>query len=67
MRAAVFNSASVTPGAWLSIEEIPRPQPQPGEVLLKVIACGVCRTDLHIVDRELPNSKLPLIPGYFEI
>src|SRR5208283_4712615 len=64
MRAAVFNSTSVTPGAWLSIEEIPRPQPQPGEVLLKVIACGVCRTDLHIVERDLPPLQPRIVPGH---
>ncbi len=40
------------------------PQCGPGEVLLKVCACGVCRTDLHIIDGELPESKVPLIPGH---
>ncbi|MGA8663524.1 MAG: zinc-dependent alcohol dehydrogenase family protein [Thermoplasmata archaeon] len=40
------------------------PRPGPGEVLIRVGACGVCRTDLHIVDGELPNPKLPLIPGH---
>jgi propanol-preferring alcohol dehydrogenase len=39
-------------------------QPEPGEVLLKVHACGVCRTDLHVVDGELPHPKLPLVPGH---
>ena len=57
MRAAVFNSRSSAPGAWLSIEDLPRPQPQPGYVVLKVIACGVCRTDLHIVEGELPPRR----------
>jgi propanol-preferring alcohol dehydrogenase len=64
MRAAVFNSTYVTPGAWLKIEETPRPQPQPGEVLLKVIACGVCRTDLHIVERDLPPLHPRIVPGH---
>ena len=41
-----------------------RPTPQPGELLLRVHACAVCRTDLHVVDGELPNPKLPLIPGH---
>ena len=64
MRAAVFDSTSTHPGAWLSIEEMPRPKPQPGEVLLKVLACGVCRTDLHIVERDLPPLRPRIIPGH---
>jgi propanol-preferring alcohol dehydrogenase len=40
------------------------PQPGRGQILVKVLACGVCRTDLHVVDGELPNPKLPLIPGH---
>ena len=42
----------------------PRPRPGPGQVLLRVLACGVCRTDLHIVDGELPEPKLPLVLGH---
>lgn len=41
-----------------------QPVPQPGQVLLKVLACGVCRTDLHIVDGELADARLPIIPGH---
>lgn len=44
--------------------ELPVPQPGPDEVLIRVHACGVCRTDLHIVDGELPDPKLPLVPGH---
>jgi alcohol dehydrogenase, propanol-preferring len=44
--------------------ELPIPAPGPGEVLLKVHACGVCRTDLHIVDGELPLLRTPLVPGH---
>ena len=44
--------------------ELPDPEPQPGQVLLRVRACGVCRTDLHIVDGELPQPTLPLVPGH---
>jgi propanol-preferring alcohol dehydrogenase len=44
--------------------ELPDPQPGPGEVRLRVSACGVCRTDLHVVDGELPNPKLPIVPGH---
>ncbi len=65
MRAAVFDSSSsASPGAWLSIEDIPRPDPQPGQVLLKVLACGVCRTDLHIVERDLPPLQPRIVPGH---
>jgi propanol-preferring alcohol dehydrogenase len=67
MRAAVFDSTPAEPtrpGAWLSIEEIPRPQLRPGEVLLKVLACGVCRTDLHIVERDLKPLHARIIPGH---
>lgn len=44
--------------------ELPKPQPGPGQVLLEVRACAVCRTDLHIVDGELTQPKLPLVPGH---
>jgi propanol-preferring alcohol dehydrogenase len=51
-------------GAGLSLETAPVPRPGPGELLIKVRACAVCRTDLHVVDGELPNPKRPLIPGH---
>jgi propanol-preferring alcohol dehydrogenase len=54
-------NASRTP---LAPEERPDPAPGPGEVRIKVAACGVCRTDLHVVDGELPRPKLPLVPGH---
>src|SRR6478736_5938961 len=44
--------------------ELPDPEPAPGQLLLRVHACGVCRTDLHIVDGELTRPKLPLVPGH---
>jgi propanol-preferring alcohol dehydrogenase len=58
MRAVVFDGNS------LELTEVPDPQPGPGEVLIEVAACGVCRTDLHIVDGELTEPKLPLILGH---
>ena len=64
MRAAVFDSKSSTPGSWVSIEDLPRPQPLSGEVLLKVITCGVCRTDLHIVEGDLPPIRPRIVPGH---
>jgi propanol-preferring alcohol dehydrogenase len=51
-------------GAPLRPGELPDPEPASGEVLLRVLACGVCRTDLHIVDGELPHPKLPLVLGH---
>lgn len=48
----------------LQPRQVPVPEPKPGELLVKVEACAVCRTDLHVVDGELPNPKLPLIPGH---
>jgi len=52
------------PGEPLRTEDIPVPVPGPGEVLLRVLACGVCRTDLHIVDGELAGAKMPIVPGH---
>ena len=52
------------PRTPLVMQERPLPRPGPGEVLVEVKACGVCRTDLHVVDGELPDPKLPIIPGH---
>jgi propanol-preferring alcohol dehydrogenase len=52
------------PGASLVVREVPTPLAGPGQILLRVAACGVCRTDLHIVDGELTEPKLPLILGH---
>lgn len=51
------------PNTPLIMEERPVPSPAAGEVRLRVEACGVCRTDLHVVDGELTQPKLPIIPG----
>ena len=48
----------------LQLEELPDPEPGPGQILLEVAACGVCRTDLHIADGELTEPKLPLVMGH---
>jgi propanol-preferring alcohol dehydrogenase len=53
-----------TPGTPLKLLEVPRPAPGPDQVLLRIHACGVCRTDLHILDGELQHPKLPLILGH---
>jgi alcohol dehydrogenase, propanol-preferring len=51
-------------GTALEWTEFPDRQPGPGEIRVKVAACGVCRTDLHVVDGELPEPQLPIIPGH---
>ena len=53
-----------TPGKPLRKADVPTPKPGPGQLLIRVHACAVCRTDLHIVDGELTHPKLPLIPGH---
>ncbi|HEX2728710.1 MAG TPA: zinc-dependent alcohol dehydrogenase family protein, partial [Rubrobacteraceae bacterium] len=60
MRAMILEGS----GKPLRAVEVPIPEVGPGQVLLRVRACGVCRTDLHIVDGELTDPKLPLIPGH---
>lgn len=60
MRAMVLEA----PGAPLQARRLPMPRPGPGEVLLRVHACGVCRTDLHVADGELLHPKLPLVLGH---
>ncbi|OGA67614.1 MAG: alcohol dehydrogenase [Betaproteobacteria bacterium RIFCSPLOWO2_12_FULL_68_20] len=52
------------PRAALSLDRLPVPEPGAGQILVKVRACGVCRTDLHVADGELPHPKLPLVPGH---
>ena len=51
-------------GAALKPVEVPRPEPNSGQVLIKVLACGICRTDLHILDGELAQTRYPIIPGH---
>lgn len=60
MRAMILEE----PGKPLRLVEMPVPEPGPGEILLRVHACGICRTDLHIVDGELKKPKLPLVLGH---
>jgi propanol-preferring alcohol dehydrogenase len=60
MKAMVLNR----PGTPLEWTELPDRQPGFGEVRVKVLACGVCRTDLHVLDGELPDPKSPIIPGH---
>jgi len=60
MRAMVLER----PNTPLAMRERPLPRPGDGEILVEIAACGVCRTDLHVVDGELPHPKLPIVPGH---
>ena len=60
MRAMLLD----LPGTPLRAAELPDPEPGPGEVRIRVSACGVCRTDLHVVDGDLPPGPLPIVPGH---
>src|SRR5690349_19424083 len=60
MRAMILDA----PLRPLRLGEVPIPSPRPGQLLLRIRACGLCRTDLHIIDGELKDPKLPLIPGH---
>jgi propanol-preferring alcohol dehydrogenase len=63
MKAMVLEKA----GQSLVLKTVPVPGPSPYQVLVKIIACGVCHTDLHILDGELAHPRLPLIPGHEEV
>lgn len=60
MRAMILDA----PGQPLRLAELPIPSPRPEQVLIQVHTCGICRTDLHVVDGELTQLKLPLVPGH---
>ena len=60
MRAMVLQA----PRTPLVMRERDNPAPAPEEILVEIAACGVCRTDLHVVDGELPDPKLPVVPGH---
>jgi propanol-preferring alcohol dehydrogenase len=64
MKAAVFDGVVRSPGEFVRVMEVPNPVVGPGYLLLRVLTCGVCRTDLHIVEGDLPRLKKRLIPGH---
>jgi propanol-preferring alcohol dehydrogenase len=64
MRAVVLTRPAPIADAGLEVRDVDVPVPAVGEVLLKVLANAVCRTDLHVIEGELPDPKLPLIPGH---
>lgn len=64
MLACILRRSGPIASGPLSVEEVPTPKPGPGQVLIQVAACGVCRTDLHVVEGELAVRRSPLIPGH---
>lgn len=64
MKAMLLRAPQPVEQSPLELAEVPDPQPGPGQVRLRVSACGICHTDLHIVEGELPAHKLPVVPGH---
>jgi propanol-preferring alcohol dehydrogenase len=64
VKAALFSSTRHPANELLQLRDVARPEPRPDQVLLRVLACGVCRTDLHIVEGDLPALEKELIPGH---
>jgi propanol-preferring alcohol dehydrogenase len=69
MKAAVYHSSNgdlskASLGLLVELEDVPRPELAPGKMLLRVLACGVCRTDLHVVEGDLPPIQTRIIPGH---
>jgi len=64
MRAMVLDKPGTVTGSPLRMQEVPLPSPHSGEIRVQVRCCGVCHTDLHVVEGEIPLPKLPIIPGH---
>jgi len=64
MKAMLLRDIAPIESAPLELVEMPRPEPGPGEALVRVRCCAVCRTDLHVIEGDLPREKLPIIPGH---
>jgi len=64
MRAMVMSKGGDVNRSPLELRELPLPEPGPGLVRVKVLVCGVCRTDIHVVEEELPPAKRPIVPGH---
>ena len=64
MHACVLHRRAPIDTAPLQYQELPDPVPGPGEVLIRVRACGICRTDLHVVEGDLPERRSPIVPGH---
>ncbi len=64
MKAMVLRKTGPIASSPLDAADVPVPTPGPGEILVKVSACGICRTDLHVIEGDLPPVRLPLVPGH---
>ena len=64
MRAAVLDQIAPIDSSPLRLTELPLPEPEAGEVRVKIRCCAICRTDLHVIEGDLPKRKLPIIPGH---
>jgi propanol-preferring alcohol dehydrogenase len=64
MRAMLLEQSAAAGAGPLHLHDVPVPEPGPGQVRVRVLVCGVCRTDLHIVEGDLPPAKRPVIPGH---
>ena len=64
MRAMVLSKQGDVTTNPLQLREMPVPVPAPNQVLVEIRVCGVCRTDIHVVEGELPDVRRPLIPGH---
>ena len=64
MKAMILEGQAPVASTPLAPREIPVPAPGPGEILVRVRACGLCRTDLHVIEGDLPPHRLPLVPGH---
>ncbi len=64
MKAFVLRDAAPIQEHPLQLTDVPRPEPGPGQLLLRVRACGICRTDLHVIEGDLPPARRPIIPGH---
>jgi propanol-preferring alcohol dehydrogenase len=64
MRAMVLERSGPAEAAPLVLRDLPDPEPGPGEVRVRVAVCAVCRTDLHVVEEDLPPVRRPVVPGH---
>jgi propanol-preferring alcohol dehydrogenase len=64
MKAAVLERIAPIGTSPLSLKDLPAPVPGPGEIRVRVRACGICRTDLHVIEGDLPSRRLPIVPGH---
>ncbi len=64
MKAMVLRAIAPMESSPLEWCDVPTPEPGPGEVRIRVRACAICRTDLHVIEGDLPRRRLPIVPGH---